>query len=48
MDEDEVREIASRGGSAPHRGPRGFAAMAYKEQRKIAARGGRASHGGKR
>lgn len=43
MDPEKRREIARKGGNAPHT-TRGFAAMDKEEQRKIASKGGKAYH----
>lgn len=48
MSPEQQKEIARRGGQAPHRGPRGFAAMNKDEVKQIAHRGGVAEHHGPR
>ena len=40
MHPDKQRELAKRGGSAPHKGKRGFAALSKAERKRVSAKGG--------
>lgn len=42
MSPKKIKEIAAKGGSAPHKGKRGFARLSREENRRIASLGGSA------